>query len=133
MLNLICLSAAAQLSSASLAPAIPDIEGGARTVFSGFDQLQSLGAYVVTKEGKSLGLVSRSQAADSLGNAAGAGSTIYPDGLFNTISRYGSEISPTSAFNTIATEPPAIVVIGDIVATRTQLVGEAITADKERP
>lgn len=89
---------------------VPDIEKAQQTLFSGFDDLDRLGAYVIGHDGKSLGKISRSSGTDSLGNTYGAGSTYKTDGLFNEHSKYGSRYGMYSAFSKSASEPPEILI-----------------------
>ena len=91
---------------------VPDIETRAKAVFDGFKELEKLGAYVVSSDGKMLGTISTT-GSDALGNEFGAGSEFRSDGVFNEFSQYGSKFSSKSAFNSMATSPPEILVKKD--------------------
>jgi len=92
---------------------VPDIEARQRSLFRGFEELQSLKAYVVTSDGKMLGRISKGYDSDSLSNDYGAGNPMRTDGLFNKYGRYGSSTSSTSAFCDNASSPPEILVKRD--------------------
>lgn len=92
---------------------VPDIETSSRSIFRGFDELERLGAYVVSADGEKLGNISKGLRREDLGNEVGAGSPHKTDGLFNEYSRYGSPYRQESAFNDNASRPPAVVFVHD--------------------
>ena len=91
-------------------PTVPDVEKRGTALFDGFDELATMGAYVVGSEGVFIGRISKGSGSDSLGNEYGAGSEYHADGLFNEYSKFGSEYSGSSAFCTYASDPPLILV-----------------------
>ena len=69
------------------------------------------GCIIVAKDGQFLGLITQNEVAqESIFNTVGRyGSDVSPFSIFNSVGNYGSNVSPLSPFNDLTSTPPLII------------------------